>query len=300
MPPSAIDSTRAALRYVPGTGPVALHRLGSGLVNESFRVERGGRVYSLRVPAAEAADLGLDREWECRVLERAGACGLAPYIECCEPRQGVVVARWVPGCAWTPEQARRTENVEKIAQLACRVHALPPPAPARVQTPAGWIAHYREALVRRGADPLHPLCLDRRRFDLTVPVGSRLQALAALAPAPPVLCHSDLHAQNLVLGDRQLVLLDWEYAHVSEAFWDLAGWSCNSDLSAEARAQLLAAYLGRPPTGEDAMRLGHLSWLYDYVCVLWSELYLSLRGGSADSGIGARARILAARLSAAA
>jgi hypothetical protein len=38
-----------------------------------------------------------------------------------------------------------------------------------------------------------------------------------------------------------------------------------------------------------------LVWLYDYVCLLWSELYLSQRG---DGGVAARARLLAARLSA--
>ena len=52
----------------------------------------------------------------------------------------------------------------------------------------------------------------------------------SLAPRPRVLCHSDLHAANLVATERGLVLLDWEYAHVSEALWDLAGWACNNDL----------------------------------------------------------------------
>jgi hypothetical protein len=81
----------------------------------------------------------------------------------------------------------------------------------------------------------------------------------------------------------------------------------------------LASYTGRPPARTDYLRLQLLGWLYDYVCLLWSELYLNLhrneRPGAdsrgADSpgvnssgaalddpqgGVAARARLLAARL----
>ncbi len=43
-------------------------------------------------------------------------------------------------------------------------------------------------------------------------------------------------------------------------------------------------------------------WLYDYVCLLWSELYLTAAGAdraperSRSDGVAARARQLAARL----
>jgi thiamine kinase-like enzyme len=121
-------------------------------------------------------------------------------------------------------------------------------------------------------------------------------ALAALPSVPSVLCHSDLHAANLVAGEGGLKLLDWEYAHLSEAFWDLAGWSCNNDLAEEARRLLLLSYLGRTPRDEETERLEHLAWLYDYVCVLWSELFAA-RGEA--RAVSARARFLAERLYAA-
>jgi thiamine kinase len=111
-----------------------------------------------------------------------------------------------------------------------------------------------------------------------------------------VLCHSDLHPQNLIAADDGLVLLDWEYAHVSEPFWDLAGWSCNNDFAADSRRLLLQSYLGRPPATQDEARLGALVWLYDYVCLLWSDLSSRLGAGTGAVGIGARAELLAARL----
>ncbi len=283
------DLRRIAERYVPGSGALAMQRLGSGLVNDSYRVARGEGLYSLRVPTSCAAEFGIDREWECRVLGCAQAAGLAPTVECCEPRRGILVARWVAGGAWNPAQVRDAENIECMAQLARRIHALPVPQGARMMNPAAWIAHYRDVLAR------HERRANRR--PISAP-DACLAGLARLPRAAPALCHSDLHPQNLVLAAHGPVLLDWEYAHVSDPLWDLAGWSCNNDLGADTSRLLLASYLGRQPGAEDASRLEHLVWLYDYVCLLWSEVFATLRPEIPGDAMAARAQLLARRLDA--
>ncbi len=99
-----------------------------------------------------------------------------------------------------------------------------------------------------------------------------------------------------------MVLLDWEYAHAADPLWDLAGWSANNDLEDNLERDLLASYTGRLPTRNEYLRLQLLGWLYDYVCLLWSELYLSRHRDEPQAvdtlpgGIAARARLLAARL----
>ena len=288
------DSEAIARSYVPGEGAVSIERLGSGLVNESYRVARAGRRYSLRIPLPAGEDLGLDRAWEYRVLARAAAAGIAPLIERCEPPEGILVARWVDGRSWTPDEVREPANIRAVALLARRIHSLTIPEAPRRMSPADWVAHYREALGRPGSegsgDPVRQLMPEIEKS-----LAVRGAALAALPRVPSVLCHSDLHAANLVAGEGGLKLLDWEYAHLSEAFWDLAGWSCNNDLAEEARRLLLLSYLGRSPRDEESERLEHLAWLYDYVCVLWSELFAA-RGGGEARAVSARARFLAERL----
>jgi thiamine kinase len=291
MAPDRVEE--AARRYVPGVGAVSVERLGRGLVNESHRVLRDGRMYSLRMPAAQRAathvPIGVDREWECRVLVVASAAGIAPVIERCEPRLGVLVARWEEGNALSAEEARRPDTGARVAQLARRVHALVPPGNARVLRAADWIEHYRDALTPR----TRGLAADADR--LQAEAERRLGALEAFPPTPAVLCHSDLHPANLVANERGLVLLDWEYAHVSEALWDVAGWACNNDLEPDARALLLASYLGRPALASEERRLEDLAWLYDYVCLLWSEVYCGATDAS-DRLILERGRALAAWL----
>src|SRR5258706_405128 len=151
MPPDELESVLA--RHVPGEGQLEFHRLGNGLVNETYRVLRGGSAYVLRVAAANAYDLGLDRAWEARVLERAAAADLAPVPVYCDPQRGILIARWVDGRPWSPVEVRRSSNIARMAELMRRIHALPMPAPARLMSPAtrteylrlqllGWLYDY--------------------------------------------------------------------------------------------------------------------------------------------------------------
>ena len=88
----------------------------------------------------------------------------------------------------------------------------------------------------------------------------------------------------------------WEYAHAADPLWDLAGWCANNDLADDVGQALLASYAGRAPTRNEYLRLKLLGWLYDYVCLLWSELYSNLQRDDPQGGIAARAELLAARL----
>jgi thiamine kinase len=278
MPHSAAEEL--AWRWVPGEGRVDAYLLGSGLVNASYRVTRAGRQYSMRVSAAHSQSLGTDRQWECQVLDVAAAAGLAPAIKHCDPRQGILIADWAYGRAWSAAEIGRADVVEAMARLLRRIHALPVPQPSRVMSPAAWMAHYTAALAGRG------MAVSGKLVDLRVAAEVRLTLLAeceatsraeAQAGAPalvPVLCHSDLHRLNIIVGDHP-VLLDWEFAHVSDAFWDLAGWIANNDWQEGLARLLLENYLGRAATAVEWTRLQLLVWLYDYICLLWGELYLS-------------------------
>src|SRR5882672_2845477 len=110
MPRSGLEAL--AQRWVPGEGPVDIQPLTSGLVNESYRVRRGGRLYSMRVAGADSQDLGLDRAWECRVLQAAAAAGLAPLIEHCDPVQGILIAEWADGQGLTADDIRQPGNID--------------------------------------------------------------------------------------------------------------------------------------------------------------------------------------------
>jgi thiamine kinase len=272
---------------VPGAGSVDLTALGAGLISETYRVARDGVAYTLKVAAEHRPDLRLDLAWEVRVLELAGSVGLAPRLAYFDPNSAVLLTRWVEGRSWVSRESAAAANLEKIAALLRRVHALAVPIPARQVTPLQWIEIYDEALSRRTSTSSDPAL---RRAALC-----RAEALPKLPRVVGAVCHSDLHAMNLIQQDDSLILLDWEYAHVTDPFWDLAGWCANNDFEVEVQWSLLTHYLGNAPISSQWPRFKLLLALYDYVCLLWSQLYLSVRSAEAD-GVAERARLLDARL----
>jgi thiamine kinase len=274
-----------AQRYVPGAGPVDIQRSGGGLVNETYRVLRDGAAYAMRVAAANLYALGVDRDWEAQVLKAACAADLAPAVEHFDARRGILITRWEAGRSWSRAAVRRPTNIRRMAVLMRRIHALPVPSPPRVMSPAQWIDHYWVGAHPGAAASLRPTA------------ALQLAALARLPMAAPALCHSDLHPLNLIDRGASLILLDWEYAHASDPLWDLAGWSANNDLEESLQQDLLESYLLRSPTGNEYMRLRLLGWLYDYVCLLWSELYLNpARDGRTDAAVASRTQVLRERL----
>ena len=285
---------RVAARHVPGHGKADIHLLSTGFVNETYRVVRDGRTFALRVAAASGpSDLGLDRVWESRVLEHAVSAGLAPPLEYCDPQRGLLVMQWVEGRPWNSSDPGKPSNVSRMVDLMRRIHALPMPTPARLMSPAMWIDRYCAAAVRTAGRKPGAAAVRESAAALRTAAAVRLAALAALPTVDAVLCHSDLHALNLIDRGASLVLLDWEYAHATDPLWDLAGWSTNNDFSAEQMHDLLESYARRPPTDEEHLRMRLLAWLYDYVCLLWCDLYPSASG---QGGVRARAQLLEARL----
>ncbi len=285
MPPRDIDDLCRGI--VPGRGDIAVQPLGAGLLTETYRVGRDGALYTLKVAAEHRPELCVKLTWDVQLLGRAAVAGLAAPLVYCDPQGGVLLAQWAPGRPWSIRDGKDPGNLSRIAALLRRVHALQIPTPTRTINPAQWIEIYTAALSKRASPAVDP--------QLYAAAAARAADLERFAPSPRVVCHSDLHALNLIEQSDALILLDWEYAHIADPLWDLAGWSANNDLEPELQWRLLTEYgRGTPPAG-DWQRLRLLLWMYDYVCLLWNRLYSSVRGAAGDQA-AERARLLDARL----
>jgi thiamine kinase-like enzyme len=280
------DPGELAHRHVPGAGTPQIRRLRDGLVNHTYRVQRDGQTFALRLSGNRT--LATHGEWECRVLLIAAGAGLAPPVVYCDPAAGILVSQWVEGRSWTSQDTAGA-GIDRMAALMRRIHALMPPQPPRSVTIAGWVDYYA-GLLKGGSAPA-----SARARSLRPAADERLHALTGLA-ARQVLCHGDLHPLNLIQTDRSLAVLDWEYSHVTDPYWDLAAWSSANDWGAEARWELMRAYGGADPTREECQRFDLVAWLYDYVCVAWSAQYAAGPGRRAAAHVAARAKRLAARL----
>jgi thiamine kinase len=272
---------------VPGVGKLDIEPISAGGVNQMFRVVRGHQAYALRVAGEQRGFFRPDPTWEAKVVALAGAAGIAPELVHADVNRRVLLSRWIIGRSWSRAQTRTPANIGKISDLLRQVHALAIPEPVRRMSPAMWIEVYTESLSRHG--------ISGADTDLQREAASCLAELLLHPNVPGVVCHGDLHVHNLLQRRSTLMLLDWEFAHVTDPFWDLAGWIANNDFGRMARVMLLASYLRVMPSLAQGRRLALLTWLYDYVCLLWNLLYLDSRPDPSGA-IAARATQLDARL----
>ncbi len=245
-------SATAAIARIPGIEPAkARYRaLGGGLSNRSWLVETQDRRLVLRLDGPQARALGLDRHTEFAILRRAAGEGIAPEVVYADPDAGLLAYEYLPGRCWTRADLESESNLEALAAIFRRVHALP-----RSGVPfdaSGAAARYLELISGDRA---------------LAPTGRRCLAIVERIPAPveTACCHNDVVAAN-VLAMPALRLLDWEYACDNEPLFDLASLIGYHDLDARQKGILLRAYSGSLALRD---RLEQQLRLFDALQWLW-------------------------------
>lgn len=246
-----------ALANIPGwdTRGVRIEALPGGLTNRSFKVNRGGETFVLRVDADHTAAFGLDRYRERRILDVAADAGLAPDIEFGDEEAGVLLTRFVDGQAWTATDLAEPDSIVRVTALLRDVHALPL-AGSRLHGEA-IAAGYFAKVDHQGGDA------ELATF------AERCVTIVAETPQADNLrcCHNDVVAENLV-GQPRPMLIDWEYACDNDPLFDLASLIAYHELSRDVSQTWLSAYLG-DALPEDRERLEQQCRLCDALHWLW-------------------------------
>jgi thiamine kinase len=204
------------LAHVPGFARGATawaERLPGGTVNRSFRVGTGAGLFVARIHDEAAATLGADHEREAKLHAAAAAAGLAPALLHIDSHYRFMIMEHVPGPTWTEGDLSRPERLRQLGTTLHALHSVVSPDVAPFDIGASIERLHRrlwEALPDEGAKLSH--LIDRARAALL---------LCDSARRPAVVIHNDLHHTNLMGSDR-LVLLDWEYAAVTDPLLDLA------------------------------------------------------------------------------
>jgi thiamine kinase-like enzyme len=184
---------RVADRLGPFDGdPVPLD---GGITNRNYRWGD----YVVRVPGAKTDLLGIDRGGEAAAARLAARLGIAPEVLMDEP----LVTRFVDG---RQPDALRAADVHPLLE---RLHRCGETLPTTFDAYA--IVHEYARIApppERWAS-----CLE----------------LAVREDYDPVPCHNDLLSANFIgTPDGRLVILDWEYAGMGDARFDLANFAMNT------------------------------------------------------------------------
>jgi len=240
-------------------GVLVATRIKEGLTNASYRVTGASLPVVVRISNADEKALLIDRHSEAVVLKLVEQAGIGARVQYNEPEAHVLITEEIIGRHPTKEEVGSEAGIKRIATLLSILHSLDTPAGVQSMQLVELLSHYWRLL-----GPWH----DR----------DKALAIAQESDAVPVrcLCHRDVHHLNLIDDGKRLWLLDWEYAVIGDAYFDLASVCCYHEFNEWQRMQLLDEYevASSPIKGEEKMgmdidRLNRMCWLFDYIQELW-------------------------------
>jgi thiamine kinase len=243
-----------ALEAVPGFSEARVDaQLSDGPTNASFLLEKAGEQYVLRVDKPGAVKLGLNRRNEKQVCKIVAEAGLAPEPLYFDPVAGIYLRRYLPGRSWVESDLDNPGNLERLARLLGTLHRLPPAG--AVFDPLAAATGYAAQL---GSEESRSILHRSEKL---------MQQITAESMAP-ALCHNDLVCQNILEGER-LMLIDWEYAGVGDPFFDLAVVVRHHDLDEKSAHGFLNACLERSASPREIKHLQLQCDFYSCLLELW-------------------------------
>ena len=269
------------------TQPAVIRQLLGGLTNHSYLINADNRLLVLRKNAANSNALNLNRKAEARALSHATKAGLCPPLVYIDPQQQYLVSDYIGDHTWS---ANTANDLAQLAELLRRIHKL-----TRIQTSLiieEKITFYLSAIRDHAefSDQLKAL-----RPDIQAHINKARELNRG-----DVLCHNDLLASNLIHRNNSLIAIDWEYAAMGDAYFELAVIIEGNKLDAEQQQTLLTKYLDRPLAQRDWQRLHHWKIIYAYLCVLWYGVQYcagAMNQASTARAIAAQIRALNALIS---
>jgi thiamine kinase-like enzyme len=223
---------------------VDVEPLGGGITNHNFKVAIDGEILVLRIGGKDTELLGIDREHEHQAALNAARLGIGPDV--IRFQSGCLVTSFVEG------EVGRADPSE-VGRMLRRLHG---GAPLRSRFDSFRVVEtYAETAAAHGvAIP--------SEYERAHELARTIEASRSGAPVVP--CHNDLLAANFIADGDRLWIVDWEYAGMGDAFFDLANFAVNNGLDEDGERELLEAY-----GSGDAAALVLMRFMSDFREAMW-------------------------------
>ena len=213
---------RALAALDPGTHVLSHH---VGCHSSTLKLARGDRQFALRV--REAADCSALRR-EFTLQQAAARRGCAPLPLGIVFTAQSIISEWAPGETAASTRVRRSRMPALVGAALARLHA-----GALSGRRAGAMFGYLITSTEDGPRAYAGF------FDIARRAAAKL--LSSRPRLVPI--HGDVWPGNVVVGNQQCVLIDWECAGDGDPASDLACYSAGAALSRVEETRLLDAYL---------------------------------------------------------
>ncbi len=229
--------------------------LSGGISHTTYKISDGYISLVIRLDDPANRLLALSREHEHQCINLAAQHGITKPL--LASGKDYLVTDFLTGSAW-PTQPRE-DQLRQLGKILRQLHNVPISDDIHMAEHGFDMRKHCQCYVQQ---------LNQRPDNLSLFSAAAEDVFSWLQkhPSTPVLCHQDIHPGNLLLTEKGILLLDWEYAAANDAYIDLASLLESLSLSAESFNVFQKAY---GLTQIDWPRLKRQAFVIRYAEYLW-------------------------------
>ncbi|TDP00481.1 phosphotransferase [Marinomonas balearica] len=220
--------------YLPPQEAVKVENIEDGFSNHVMKLHWCNAPRAvLRVPILDTTVFLIDRKAELNALKAAQKEGISPAL-IWENDQGAILCEHINAPALSWEVKHQDNDIKRIGRVFSRVHQLD--VQAKSQNIYQVIDHYIQSIRLNDAHGKHSEEVTYLRH-----CCQRMNRVDYHA-RQEVLCHNDLNPKNILLNEKEVWFIDWEYAALGDPLFDLAVVSRSHNLNIDQQKVLINAY----------------------------------------------------------
>ena len=237
-----------------------LTSMSIGMTNRSFIIEAGNGQYIFRTPG-EGTEQLVDRYREYANYIALEGKGIADVVVYHNPTTGIKVTEYIHDC--------HTANPKKIEDIMLCMKALKAFHNTNITVPHTFsfeehIYYYEMLCIQQNVTFAKTYAKEKAE-------AQKLLALLKETEKQTCFCHIDSVPGNfLISGNKNVTLIDWEYAGMCDPIADTAMWCLSAAYEKDECDKLLYFYLERPPTKNEWIRFYSYLSLGGFLWGLWA------------------------------
>ena len=181
----------------PEAEPEVVSELFGGRTNKTFLVSSGDFRAVIRINSPDAVKLGIDRQREKRILQLLQPTGLVPKVLFIHDE--FLVSEFIEGNSITDKNLKNSHIMESLSEALAVVQSIQMPD----ASPRNYLDYCRQYLNQLSEVTVSALVVKQ--------IEEAARAVDGEA-WDPVICHHDMVPENIIVNDRGLFIIDWEYA----------------------------------------------------------------------------------------
>lgn len=237
-----------------------------GLTNFNFGIAVNGEKYALRIAAPGSWEY-IDRPAEKHAATLMAEIGVSPKVYYYDEKRGDQVTEYIDGKTLHKPDFRDPEIVKMAARLFHKFH----------NSGKEFIAEFNPFIVK--GEYLQIIRAKNvqmyEEHDLIWDKVAEIEEIFKINPPRSTPCHNDPLAENWMLDERGLWIIDWEYCGMNDPFFDLGDFISEVELIPEVEKVFIEEYFGGKISWEDYGRLVIGKLMCNALWELWSLVQIA-------------------------